>query len=145
MSSTLCCSPQFWGASFRLIPFAVLEFGPFALIGLRSGIAALCLLPLILLRGCGAQMLSQVRELAVVGVVNAVIPFTLLAYAAISLTAGFTALINATTPLWAAVVGLFWLNARLSRLQRAGLALGVVGMAVLTWGKLDFKLVSCHV
>ena len=132
MSSTLCCSPQFWSASFLFMWVAVPDFGPFALIGLRSGIAALCLLSLILLRGGGAQMRSQVRELAVVGVVNAVIPFTLLAYAAISLTVGFTALINATTPLWAAVVGLFWLNARLCRLQRAGLALGVFGMAVRT-------------
>lgn len=128
-----------WGASFLFMRVAVPEFGPFALIGLRSGIAALCLLPLVLLREGKTQMLSHVRELTVVGIVNAVIPFTLLAYAATSLTAGFTALINATTPLWAAVVGLFWLNAKLSRLQWAGLALGVVGMVVLTWGKIDFK------
>ena len=128
-----------WGASFLFMRVAAPEFGPLALIGLRSGIAALCLLPLVLLREGKSQMLSHVRELTVVGIVNAVIPFTLLAYAATSLTAGFTALINATTPLWAALVGLFWLNAKLSRLQWAGLALGVVGMVVLTWGKVDFK------
>ena len=128
-----------WGASFLFLRVGVPEFGPFALIGLRSGIAALCLLPLVLLREGKTQMLSHVRELTIVGVVNALIPFTLLAYAAISLTAGFTALINATTPLWAAVVGLLWLNAKLSRWQWAGLALGVVGMVVLTWGKIDFK------
>ena len=128
-----------WGASFLFLRIGVPEFGPFALIGLRSGIAALCLVPLVLLREGKSQMLGHVRELTVVGIVNAVIPFTLLAYAATSLTAGFTALINATTPLWAALVGLFWLNAKLSRLQWAGLALGVVGMVVLTWGKVDFK------
>ena len=128
-----------WGASFLFLRVGVPEFWPFALIGLRSGIAVLCLLPLVLLREGKTQMLSHVRELTVVGIVNAVIPFTLLAYAATSLTAGFTALINATTPLWAGVVGLLWLNARLSRLQWAGLALGVVGMVVLTWGKVDFK------
>lgn len=55
------------------------------------------------------------------------------------LTTGFAALINATTPLWAGVVGLLWLNAKLTRLQWVGLALGVIGMAVLTWGKVDFK------
>jgi drug/metabolite transporter (DMT)-like permease len=128
-----------WGASFLFMRVAVPEFGPFALIGLRSGIAALCLMPLVLLREGKTQMLSHARELTVVGIVNAVIPFTLLAYAALSLTAGFTALINATTPLWAAVVGLFWLNAKLRRLQWAGLAIGVVGMVVLTWGKVDFR------
>lgn len=128
-----------WGASFLFMRVAAPEFGPFALIGLRSGIAAACLLPLVLLREDRAQLRDHVRELTVVGVVNAFIPFTLLAYAAMSLTAGFTALINATTPLWAAVVGLFWLNARLSRLQWVGLALGVAGMTVLTWGKVDFR------
>ena len=128
-----------WGASFLFMRVAAPEFGPLALIGLRSGIAALCLLPLLLLREGNAQMLGHIRELTVVGIVNAVIPFTLLAYAATSLTAGFTALINATTPLWAALVGLFWLNAKLGRLQWVGLALGVIGMVVLTWGKVDFK------
>lgn len=128
-----------WGASFLFMRIGVPEFGPFALIGLRSGIAALCLLPLVLMREGKSQMLGHVRELTVVGIVNAVIPFTLLAYAAASLSAGFTALINATTPLWAAVIGLFWLNAKLGRLQWTGLALGVVGMVVLTWGKVDFK------
>lgn len=107
--------------------------------GLRSGIAALCLLPIFLMREGRAPLVRYARELTVVGIVNAVIPFTLLAYAALSLTAGFTALINASTPLWAAVVGLVWLNAKLSRLQWTGLALGVIGMAALTWGKVDFK------
>ena len=128
-----------WGASFLFIRVAAPEFGPFALMGLRTGIAALCLLPIVLMREGKSQLLSHVRELTVVGIVNAVIPFTMLGYAAMSLTAGFTALINATTPLWAAVVGLFWLNAKLSRLQWTGLALGVIGMTVLTWGKVDFK------
>jgi drug/metabolite transporter (DMT)-like permease len=128
-----------WGASFLFMRVAAPEFGPFALIGLRCGIAVLCLLPLVLLREGKAELLRHIRELSVVGIVNAVIPFTLLAYAALSLTAGFTALLNATTPLWAAVVGLFWLNAKLKRLQLLGLALGVIGMVVLTWGKVDFK------
>jgi len=128
-----------WGMSFLFMRVAVPEFGPFALIGIRCGLAAICLLPLVLMREGSAQMLAHVRELTVLGLVNAFIPFTLLAYAALSLTTGFAALINATTPLWAGVVGLVWLNAKLTRLQWIGLALGVVGMAVLTWGEVDFK------
>ncbi len=128
-----------WGVSFLFMRIAVPEFGPFALIGIRCGLAAICLLPLVLMREGSAQMLAHVRELTVLGFVNAFIPFTLLAYAALSLTTGFAALINATTPLWAGVVGLLWLNAKLTRLQWVGLALGVVGMTVLTWGKVDFK------
>jgi drug/metabolite transporter (DMT)-like permease len=128
-----------WGASFLFMRVGAPEFGAFALIGLRTGIAACCLLPLFLLREGKAPLVAHASSLTVVGVLNAFIPFTLLAYASISLTAGFTALINATTPLWTAVIGIFWLRAKLSRLQWAGLALGVVGMIVLTWGKVDFK------
>lgn len=128
-----------WGGSFLFMRVGAPEFGAFALIGLRTGIAACCLLPFVLLREGKAPFLSHARELVVVGIVNAFIPFTLLAYAAISLTAGFTSLINATTPLWAALVGIFWLQAKLTRLQWIGLFIGAMGMIVLTWGKVDFK------
>jgi drug/metabolite transporter (DMT)-like permease len=128
-----------WGASFLFMRIGAPEFGPFALIGLRSGIAALCLLPLVFMGEGFAPSFAVMRPLAVVGVMNAAIPFTLLAYAALSLMAGFSGLINAGTPLWAAVIGLAWLNARLTKQQWAGLALGVLGMVVLTWGRVDFK------
>ena len=35
-----CCLPPIWGASFLFMRVAAPEFGPFALIGLRSGLAA---------------------------------------------------------------------------------------------------------
>jgi drug/metabolite transporter (DMT)-like permease len=95
-----------WGASFLFMRVAVPEFGPFALIGLRSGIAVLCLLPLLLLREGKSQMLSHARELTVVGIVNAAIPFTLLAYAAASLTAGFTSPPRRCGRRWLACSGL---------------------------------------
>jgi drug/metabolite transporter (DMT)-like permease len=128
-----------WGASFLFLRIGAPEFGAFALIGLRTGIAACCLLPLVLLREGKTSLVAHARELTMVGIVNAFIPFTLLAYAAISLTAGFTSLINATTPLFAGLVGMFWLKAKLTRLQWIGLFIGAIGMIVLTWGKVDFK------
>lgn len=131
-----------WGASFLFMRVAAPEFGPFALIGLRSGLAALCLWPLLLARGRETgwgPVREYLPELTVVGVVNALVPFTLFAYAALSLTAGFTALLNAATPLWTALVGVLWLKSGLSRAQWLGLSLGVLGMVILTWGKVDFK------
>ncbi len=128
-----------WGASFLFLRIGAPEFGAFALIGLRTAIAACCLLPIVLLREGTKPFASHACDLIIVGIVNAFIPFTLLAYAAISLTAGFTSLLNATTPLWAALVGMFWLHAQLTRLQWIGLFIGAIGMIVLTWGKVDFK------
>ncbi len=128
-----------WGASFLFMRVATPEFGPFALIGIRAGLAALCLLPLVWMQGGLRGLRAHVRELAVIGVANSFVPFTLLAYASLSLTAGFASLLNATTPLWAALLGVIWLKASLTRRQWIGLALGALGMLVLTWGQVDFK------
>lgn len=46
-----------WGASSLFLRVGGPEFGPFALINLRSGIAVLCLLPMVLLREGKTQML----------------------------------------------------------------------------------------
>ena len=44
------------------------------------------------------------------GVLGTAAPFCLLAYATLSLEAGFTSLLNATTPMFTAVVGAVWLG-----------------------------------
>jgi drug/metabolite transporter (DMT)-like permease len=130
-----------WGASFLFMRVGAPEFGPIALIGLRVLIAAVCLWPLVLIaqRTSASAMRAHAMPLAVVGVSNSALPFTLLAYASLSLTAGFNALVNATVPLWAAVIGVLWLRATMDRARWLGLALGVIGIAILTWGKVDFK------
>ncbi len=135
-----------WGASFLFMRVGAPEFGPIALIGIRVAIAALCLWPLLWFtqRASTQAMRAHARPLAMVGVTNSVLPFTLLAYASLSLTAGFNALMNAATPLWAAAIGMLWLRATMNRLQWLGLALGVVGMTILTWGKVDFKPGADH-
>jgi drug/metabolite transporter (DMT)-like permease len=130
-----------WGASFLFMRVGAPEFGPIALIGLRVLIAAVCLWPLLwfMQRGAIGAMRAHTAPLAVVGITNSALPFCLLAFATLSLTAGFTSLINASVPLWAALIGLVWLRAPMNAAQWLGLALGVVGMVILTWGKVDFK------
>ncbi|HNY47854.1 MAG TPA: EamA family transporter, partial [Casimicrobium sp.] len=59
-----------WGASFLFMRIGAPEFGPFSLIGLRSGIAALCLLPLVFLRDGFAPLRAAARPLTVVGITN---------------------------------------------------------------------------
>jgi drug/metabolite transporter (DMT)-like permease len=48
-----------WGASFLFMRVGAPEFGAFALIGLRTGIAACCLLPLFLLREGKAPLITH--------------------------------------------------------------------------------------
>ena len=94
-----------WGASFLFLRIAVPEFGPVPLIALRVGIATLVLLPVLRTAAARAQFRSKLWPLLVVGVTNSALPFTLFAVGALHLGAGFEAILNATTPLWAAVLG----------------------------------------
>jgi drug/metabolite transporter (DMT)-like permease len=131
-----------WGASFLFMRVGAPEFGPVALIAMRVLIAALSLWPLFLVRDGGSALIAaktKIKPLAIVGITNSALPFCLLAFASLSLTAGFTSLINATVPLWATLIGIVWLREKMTSIQWIGLLFGIVGMLVLTWGKVDFK------
>ncbi|MCP3961475.1 MAG: DMT family transporter [bacterium] len=128
-----------WGASYLFMRVAAPSFGPVPLILLRVGCAALFFSPLLARRGVREQLARHWRALAVVGIFNSAFPFSLLAFSTLSLEAGFTSLLNATTPLFAAAVGALWLALALRRGQILGLVLGFAGVAILSWGHLSFR------
>lgn len=128
-----------WGGSFLFMRLAVGEFGPVALIELRVGLAALFLLPAALWRGKLPIIAKHWKAILVVGTLNAALPFLLYAYAAQSLGAGFLSVANAVTPVWGAVVGWLWLKDKLPWSRSLGLAIGLLGIVVLVWDKLNFQ------
>jgi drug/metabolite transporter (DMT)-like permease len=128
-----------WGGSFLFMRMAAPEFGPVALIAMRVSIASLFLLPLLLRAGLVSQLVEHAPGLFVVGIINSAIPFCLFAFATLSLSAGFTAVINAVAPLFTAVVAFVWLGERLSRLAVFGLAVGFAGVVLLVSDKLGFN------
>lgn len=128
-----------WGGSFLFMRLAVGEFGPVALIELRVGLAALFLLPAAMWRGKLPIIAKHWKAILVVGTLNAALPFLLYAYAAQSLGAGFLSVANAVTPVWGAVVGWLWLKDKLPWSRSLGLAIGLLGIVVLVWDKLNFQ------
>jgi drug/metabolite transporter (DMT)-like permease len=68
----------------------------------------------------------------VLGALNSGLPFLLFAASAKVLPAGYSAILNATTPLMAALIGLAAFGERLGAVKAAGLFLGLLGVAVLT-------------
>ena len=103
-----------WGASFLFMRIAVPEFGPIAMIELRVVIATLFLLPVLLLRDSTTALRTNWKKLFAIGAVNSAVPFCLLAYSTLFLSAGFAAILNATAPLFAAVIAWAWLSERLN-------------------------------
>jgi len=128
-----------WGASFLFMRLGAAEFGPLPTAGIRVGIAALFLLPLLLARRQGATLLLHWRKILFLGLLNSGLPFACYAYALLAISTGLSSLLNATVPLFGALVAWVWLKDRPHGLKIIGLLIGFVGVAMLAWGKASFK------
>ena len=129
-----------WGASFMFMRVAGPEFGPFALVQLRVGIAAVFLLPIFLLRVEANELTANWKKLTVLGVLNSASPFLLLTYATLTITGGFAAILTATSPIWAAMIAWFWLSDRLTRSGIVGILVGFAGVFVLVGDSVSLAL-----
>jgi drug/metabolite transporter (DMT)-like permease len=128
-----------WGASFLFIRIAVPEFGSMALALVRVFGAALMLLPLIAWRGELRALRTHAAPIAVVGIVGSAVPFVMYGAAALAVTAGVSAILNAATPLWGALMAWLMLGDRLTVKRLLGLGLGAVGVLALAWDQADLK------
>jgi drug/metabolite transporter (DMT)-like permease len=124
-----------WGASFLFMRLGAHEFGPVELAAVRVGLASAMLIPLLASRGQLAELRTHWKGLLFVGALNSAIPFALFSFAALSITAGLSSIVNATTPLWTAVVAFVWLRQGLTPLRVLGLVIGFAGVAFLAWDK----------
>lgn len=79
------------------------------------------------------------KHICIVAIINSAIPMVLFAFAAASLDAGFASILNATTPLWGALIGAIFFTTHLTKSAVAGLLLGFIGVVVLSWDKLTLN------
>ncbi|MGP9766046.1 DMT family transporter [Halomonas sp. AOP13-D3-9] len=129
-----------WGLSFIFMRVAAPEFGAVPLVLVRMGIGALLLMPLLISLHYLRLIWQHKGPLLLLGVVNHVLPFSLLALATTQLEAGFTSLINATTPIFTALLGALFFATAIQRQQYVGLALALLGVYILSANRLDFAL-----
>lgn len=120
-----------WGASFLFMRVAAPEFGPLPMAWLRVAGAGLLLLPLLAWRGEAAALRAQAPRIALLGLTNSALPFACYGYAALALPAGLSAIFNAATPLFTALLAWAWLGDALSRWRVLGLGLGFAGVVTL--------------
>ncbi|MEQ8514864.1 MAG: DMT family transporter, partial [Chromatocurvus sp.] len=106
---------------------------------LRMALGALLLLPLLANRAHLRLIRQNLGPLIVLGIATTALPYTLLALATVRLDAGFTSLINAATPIATALIGAAFFATPILREQVIGLAMALAGVAVLSFGRLDFS------
>jgi drug/metabolite transporter (DMT)-like permease len=128
-----------WGGSFLFMRYAAPAFGALPLMWLRVAIATVCLLPLLVWRGQVGALRERIGVVTVMGLFNSAIPFVLIAWATLSITAGLASILNATVPIMTALIGAVWLRDRLGAGRVAGLVIGMAGVVLLAADKADFK------
>jgi drug/metabolite transporter (DMT)-like permease len=128
-----------WGASFLFMRLAAPEFGAVATAAVRVAGASLFLIPLLGLREGLDDLRTHWKGLLLVGLLNSAFPFALFSFAALSINAGLSSILNATTPMWGALVAWAWFGQRLDGSRLVGLALGFAGVVLLAWDKASFK------
>ncbi len=128
-----------WGASFLFMRIAAPEFGAVALVEIRLLVAALFLVGVLAIRGNLATLRGSAAPMAFVGVFSSALPFVLFAYATLYVTAGTAAVLNASAPLFGALVAYLWLKDNLTPARILGLAIGFGGVLLLAWDKISFN------
>jgi drug/metabolite transporter (DMT)-like permease len=120
-----------FGASFLFMRVAAPQFGAILTAELRVAIAGLVLTAYTLTTGRPMLTRERWRDFLVVGAFNTGVPFALFSYAAIHIPAGYSAILNALMPIWAAFFSAAMLGERLTWRVFAGVAVAMAGIAML--------------
>jgi drug/metabolite transporter (DMT)-like permease len=120
-----------WGCSFIFLRIAVPEFGPLLTATLRTSLAGIALTIFAVITAVPMNWRRNLKPFALVGLFAGVLPFSCFSFAALHLPAAYSAVLNSTAPLFSALFSVIWLAERLTPRKLAGLALGIVGVAIL--------------
>lgn len=120
-----------WGASFLFMRMGAPVLGAVPLVACRVLFAAIFLALVGAALRKPLDMRRNARHYLVLGLFNSALPFVLFAFAARTLPASLLSILNATAPIWGAVIGAAWTRTALPARSLLGLALGLTGVALL--------------
>jgi drug/metabolite transporter (DMT)-like permease len=123
-----------WGSSFLFMRIAAPHFGPLPLVEVRVMLGALLLSP-FLWRARKQLDAAHWRRLAVVGVLNSAIPFSLFAWGAERAPAGIGAIANSMTVLFTALIAFVFYREHIGLRRGIALVAGFVGVVILASGR----------
>jgi drug/metabolite transporter (DMT)-like permease len=121
-----------WGASFLFIKVGVRDFEPATLVFLRVLLAALTLLPIVVLTTGLGGLRGSWRRLGIMGLLNSALPFWLLSYGETRLDSGLTAVIQAAAPIFTVLIAVRYdPSQRVTGARLVGVLVGFGGVALL--------------
>ena len=122
-----------WGASYTFIKLGVATIPPVTFIAARTLIAALILLTVLRMRGLRLPRdRTTWKRFAIQAALNSVMPFTLIAWAELTIDAGLAAIINSTTPIFTFLLTLVLTRHEPSSLRKFfGVLAGMIGICLI--------------
>ncbi len=125
-----------WGFSFFFIKKGLLFFEPIQVAALRMSIAFLALIPLILLHFKKMRIpMAKWKFIPLLGLFGNLIPAILFCTAETRIDSGLTGIMNATTPLFALLIGSYFFRVQLTRNKIIGVIVGFVGALIIVSSK----------
>lgn len=137
-ASRLMILAAIWGGSFVFLRVLSPALGPLLTADLRVLIAWMALAVYCRAAGLSMDWRRFRVQYFVIGIFNAALPFSLFAFAALHVPASYSAIINATSPIFGALFSVLWLGEKLTAKRILGFVLGIVGVALVT------KFVGAH-
>ena len=128
-----------WGGSYLFMRLCVGSINAIAIAEFRLVIATAFIGLLLLIKKSWQKNIYIPRvdwpKLVFIAIFNSVLPFIVIAYAIQTLNAGTASILNATSPIWTALIAVIWFKDHLNLSRAIGLILGFAGVIVLMWGK----------
>ncbi len=135
---TLLALAAMWGASFMFMRIVAPVLGWAWAANTRVLLGAALIASIMLWQKEPLKLRQDWRHFAVLGLINSALPFALFAMAALYVPAAYSAVCNATAPLWGALLGSLFFADRLGLPKVTGLLLGISGVALTAGaGKID--------
>jgi drug/metabolite transporter (DMT)-like permease len=132
-----------WGAGYVATKIGLQSAPPFTFLSLRFAFGLVCLLPVVLLWRPRWPTGMELGHLVVAGLLMHAVQLGGSHYAQyLGMSAGVAALIIACQPLFTAVIVSGWMNERLRRRQWVGVGVGLAGVALVVWHKIDIREVT---
>ena len=121
-----------WGGSFVFLRVLAPALGPILTADLRALIAWAALSLYLRAVGPDIQWRRFWKQYLIIGALNAALPFSLFAFAALHIPASYSAILNATSPLFGALFSALWIGEKITAPKVLGLVLGIAGVALVT-------------
>jgi len=130
-----------WGSGYLATKVGIQYAAPFTFLSLRYAFGLVCLVPVLLwLRPPWPASRRELAHVVAAGLLMHGIQLSGSHYAQyLGLSAGIVALILAAQPLLTAVVARRWLHERLAPRQWTGVAVGLAGVLLVVWHKIDVR------